>query len=395
MSCSLVKLEMVCDVNPRLPKDIDESQNVSFLTMSAVSVKGKILNQETRVLSETKKGFTYFERDDILLAKITPCFENGKAVLTSELKNQIGYGSTEFHVLRPIIEKMNGTYLFYLVWNDIFRFYGQHSMKGAAGQKRVTADFLKNFKIPLPPLPEQQKIAAILDAADTLRKKDQQLIDHYTELSQSLFLEMFGDPVTNPKGYEQRTLLELTNKITDGTHHTPTYNESGVPFLRVTDVTESNDSKKYISLEEHEELIKRCHPERNDILYTKNGTIGVGKIVDWDFDFSIFVSLCLLKPKHNVIEVKYLNHFLNTPFAIRQAMRHSKEATIKNLHLVEIRKMKIPYPSREEQKLFVSKLEKIQTQKHQAQSNLKNSQTLFNSLLQSAFKGELTGSEAA
>jgi len=253
---------------------------------------------------------------------------------------------------------------------------------------------LKNTKIPLPPMAEQKKIVEILDAADSLRQKDQQLIEYYTALSQSLFLDMFGDPVANPKGYEQRTLLELTNKITDGTHHTPTYTESGVPFLRVTDVTESNDSKKYISLEAHEELIKRCHPKKNDILYTKNGTIGVGKVIDWDFDFSIFVSLCLLKPKHNVIEVKYLNHFLNTPFAIRQAMRHSKEATIKNLHLVEIRKMKIPYPSKKEQKTFVSKLEEIECQKQQAQASLEKSEALFNSLLQRAFKGELTGKKA-
>ncbi len=119
--------------------------------MSSVSEKGKILDQELRVLSETKKGFTYFERGDILLAKITPCFENGKAVFTSELKNLIGYGSTEFHVLRPIQGISDGKYLFYLVWNDSFRHYGQHAMKGAAGQKRISSDFLKNYKIPLPP----------------------------------------------------------------------------------------------------------------------------------------------------------------------------------------------------------------------------------------------------
>ena len=244
--------------------------------------------------------------------------------------------------------------------------------------------------IPLPHLADQRKIAEILDAADALRQKDRQLINHYTALSQSLFLDMFGDPVTNSKGYDQKTLLELTDKITDGTHHTPTYTQTGVPFLRVTDVTESNDSKKFISKEEHQVLIKRCHPVRGDILYTKNGTIGVGKIVDWDFDFSIFVSLCLLKPKHEIIEVKYLNYFLNTPFAIRQAMKHSKEATIKNLHLVEIKKMKVPYPTLEKQKDFVFKLEEIEKQKQQAEASLVQSNNLFNSLLQKAFTGELT-----
>jgi len=291
--------------------------------------------------------------------------------------------------ISPKKDLIEPRYLYYILPKELKRIEDSTSF---ATVKHLSVKKINSIKIPLPPLAEQQKIAAILDAADQLRQKDQQLIDHYTTLSQSLFLDMFGDPVTNPMGWEKKTLLELTNKITDGTHHTPLYTESGVPFLRVTDITKSNESKKFISEEEHYELIKRCHPEKGDILYTKNGTIGVGKIIDWDYDFSIFVSLCLLKPKHEIINVKYLNHFLNTPFAIRQAMRHSKVATIKNLHLVEIKKMKVPYPSLEQQNKFVYKLEKIEQQKQLAQASLKKSETLFNSLLQRAFKGELTHS---
>ena len=264
----------------------------------------------------------------------------------------------------------------------------QERAKGNAVKDLQLGD-MKKFKFIYPPLLKQKKIAAILDTADSYRQKTKALVAKYDELTQSLFLDMFGDPVSNPKGYEQRTLLELTTQITDGTHHTPTYTESGIPFLRVTDVTGSNDSKKFISVEEHKQLIKRCQPAKGDILYTKNGTIGVGKIVSWDYEFSIFVSLCLLKPNHEMIDVKYLNHFLNTPFAVRQAMRHSKEATIKNLHLVEIRKMLVPYPSLEEQKDFVAKLEVIESQKEQAQASLDKAEELFNSLLQKAFKGEL------
>ena len=84
-------------------------------------------------------------------------------------------------------------------------------------------------------------------------------------------------------------LGDICNLITDGTHFTPTYVSVGVPFLRVTDITESNDSKKFIPKEEHLELIKRCNPQKGDILYTKNGTIGVAKKIDWDYEFSVFV----------------------------------------------------------------------------------------------------------
>jgi type I restriction enzyme S subunit len=289
-------------------------------------------------------------------------------------------------------ENIDVKYLFYFLSSCENEFA---KVSSGATVKGIKLKHILDLKIPLPPLTEQKQIAAILDAADSLRQKDQQLVEHYTSLSQSLFLEMFGDPETNSKGYEQKKLEELTTLITDGTHHTPAYTEEGVPFLRVTDITESNNSKKFISQKEHLELIKRCRPERNDILYTKNGTIGVGKIVDWDYEFSIFVSLCLLKPKHEIVEVKYLNFFLNTPFALNQAAKHSKVATIKNLHLVEIKKMKIPYPSIEEQREFVSKFEKIEQQKQQAQTNLQNSEALFNSLLQRAFTGELTADRAA
>ena len=156
-------------------------------------------------------------------------------------------------------------------------------------------------------------------------------------------------------------LGELCNKITDGTHHTPTYTEEGIPFLRVTDITESNQSKKFISKEEHLELIKRCNPEKGDILYTKNGTIGVAKKINWDYDFSIFVSLCLLKPNINLVNTDYLVHYLNTKLALNQALSHTKTGTISNLHLIEIKKIKIPLPPLPTQQKIASILDAADT----------------------------------
>ncbi len=204
-----VRLESVAHINPRCPRELDETQSVSFLAMASVSEEGQVLDEETRTLADTKKGYTYFERGDVLLAKITPCFENGKAAYLGNFKHQIGFGSTEFHVIRPIDGKLDPKYLFYLVWNDQFRFYGQKSMTGAAGQKRVSADFLKSFEIPLPPLPEQRRIAAILDKADAIRRKRQQALRLTEDFLRSVFLDMFGDPVLNPKGFDKQPLGEL------------------------------------------------------------------------------------------------------------------------------------------------------------------------------------------
>ena len=196
-----VSLTEVAEINPRPPRDIDVNQDVSFLPMAAVSEDGYVSYEEKRTLKDVKKGFTYFERGDFLLAKITPCFENGKAALTCNIERPIGYGSTEFHVIRAIPTKLDERYLYHLLWNNKFRYLGEKEMRGAAGQKRISTDFLKNYKIPLPPLEEQKRIAAILDKADALRRKRQQAIDLTDKLLRSVFLDMFGDPVTNPKGW--------------------------------------------------------------------------------------------------------------------------------------------------------------------------------------------------
>lgn len=209
MSWPLVKLSEVVTVNPRLPKDVDESQLVSFVAMASASEEGFLLNEEARVLAETKKGFTYFEGPDVLLAKITPCFENGKCLRPHQITNQIGFGSTEFHVLRAHLDKIDSGYLFYLIWSKRFRGFGEAAMSGAAGQKRVGTDYIKNFEIPLPPLTEQKRIAAILDKADAIRRKRQQSIQFADEFLRATFLDMFGDPVSNPKGWERKSLGEI------------------------------------------------------------------------------------------------------------------------------------------------------------------------------------------
>lgn len=216
MSWPLVALGDVCSINPRLPKNIDEEQEVTFLGMASVSENGYLLNQEKRILKETKKGFTYFEKDDILVAKITPCFENGKAVFLDQLESEIGFGSTEFHVLRPD-SQLDGKYLFYIIWNPYFRFVAEKNMTGSAGQKRVPTDFFKNFKIPLPPLEEQKRIAAILDKADAIRQKRQQAIELADEFLRSVFLDMFGDPVTNPKGWKTAPIDSVSQVVTGNT----------------------------------------------------------------------------------------------------------------------------------------------------------------------------------
>jgi type I restriction enzyme S subunit len=116
------QLGQITKINPRLPRELatQSSRTVHFVPMAELSEQGYVSPNGTRRLEEVTKGYTYFENGDVLVAKITPCMENGKAALVCGLEHQIAFGSTEFHVLRPTLE-VDGKYLFYMVWNPVFR----------------------------------------------------------------------------------------------------------------------------------------------------------------------------------------------------------------------------------------------------------------------------------
>ena len=150
----IAKFENFCEINPNKKsiENIEDSTEVSFIPMAAVSEKGEIDTSETKTYSEVKKGFTSFSDKDVLFAKITPCMENGKGAVAEGLKNNLGFGSTEFHVLRPKQELCDSYWLYYLMSLPEFRKKAELNMKGSAGQKRVPANFLAKFEISLPPI---------------------------------------------------------------------------------------------------------------------------------------------------------------------------------------------------------------------------------------------------
>ena len=208
---------------------------------------------------------------------------------------------------------------------------------------------LKEKEIPLPPLEMQRAIVAEIEGYQKVIDGARAVIDNYRP-----YIPI--DPA-----WPTKELSEVSIKITDGTHTTPDYTDSGIPFLRVTDITQSNASKKFISEDEHMKLIQRCHPQKGDVLYSKNGTIGVAKAVDWDGAFSIFVSLALIKPRRELVDSRYLEWFLNSDTAYEQATSRSKSGTVTNLHLVDIKTIQISLPPLETQKTIVAEIEAEQS----------------------------------
>ena len=163
-----VKLGECCEINPKKAKDtrLADEIEVSFVSMPSVSEKGEIDPSDIRKYEVVKKGFTYFAENDVLFAKITPCMENGKGAVAKGLMNGIGFGSTEFHVLRPI-EGLSNSYWIYVITSfKTFRRDAKANMTGSAGQRRTPASFLESYEVSLPPIELQNQFAAFVAQVD-------------------------------------------------------------------------------------------------------------------------------------------------------------------------------------------------------------------------------------
>ena len=258
MTWPLASIGTVTQVNPKLlaVDRPDPDEMVSFVPMAAVSEETlRIETEAERHFSEVAKGYTPFKRGDVLIAKITPCFENGKMALADNLSHELGFGTTEFHVFRPS-ELITGPYLFNLLRAPYVRKAGAMKMKGAAGQRRVPADFFSSLQIPLPPLAERKRIAGILDAADALRAKRRESLAQFDTLLQATFLDLFGDPVTNPMGWDMAVIGALLASANYGTSKKADVVNGTYPILRMGNITYSGgwdfESLKYIDLDEKE-----------------------------------------------------------------------------------------------------------------------------------------------
>ena len=176
------KLSQVCDINPKKTVPLSPDTIITFIPMESVSTTGFVDYSQTISVSSIK-SYSVFKNDDVLFAKITPCMENGKGAIVSNLLNGYGAGSTEFIVLRPHLEQITREWLFYFLSQKAFRLQCQGNMTGSAGQKRVPAKYLSECTIPVPPLPEQQRIVARIEelfsqldaGVETLKKTKQQL----------------------------------------------------------------------------------------------------------------------------------------------------------------------------------------------------------------------------
>jgi type I restriction enzyme S subunit len=264
--------------------------------------------------------------------------------------------------------------------------------------KELSTSKLKEVAVPLPPLPEQQRLVRILDDMFELIATAKTNFETNLSNAGALFGSYLNSVVTQRgDGWADAKLGELCHRITDGTHRTPTYTTEGVPFLSVKDLTHGFidfSTTRFISVEEHEALARRCKPVRGDVLYTKVGTTGVAQVVDVDDEFSIFVSVALLKPRCDVIDSLYLEHFLNAPYAREQAEKRTRGMANRNLVIADIKEIRVHFPKTiETQRAIVAQVESLAADTQRLarvyRQKLAALDELKKSILNQAFTGSL------
>lgn len=284
--------------------------------------------------------------------------------------------------------------------DEVYLFYYLTSIKdeiirkGVGGaQPNISAGLIKKIKMPLPPLETQKKIAAILDAANAYRQKTKVLIEKYDQLAQSLFLDMFGDPVTNSRRFNSVTIRDLVREVKYGTSSKAI--EGGkYPYLRMNNITYSGhmdySNLKYIDIPEKD--IHKYVVRKGDVLFNRtNSKELVGKTGIVQTEREMIIAGYLIRIRVNQLaNPYYIWGHLNSKWAKLTLNNMCKNIVgMANINAQELQNIKILEPPISLQNQFAERIKLIEQQKQQARASLQKAEELFNSLLQRAFKGEL------
>ena len=278
----------------------------------------------------------------------------------------------------------------------LYYFFKQRGFRDVitgSAQPQITRQGLQKVKLPLPPLPIQKQIAAVLEKADNLRQQSQQMEQELNSLAQSVFFDMFGDSLKNEKKWVSKTVLDVSRKVTDGTHQTPEWSDSGIPFLFISNIRDGEvnfDTKKFITLECFKELTKTTPIEPDDILYTTVGSYGHVALVKSSFpEFCFQRHIAHIKPDPEKRLPEFLYYQLQSQGCKHQADNLVRGIAQKTLNLKDLKSIRIIIPPIELQKEYVLKVSVLSRFKHLNKVEGLDLKLFFNSLMQRAFKGEL------
>jgi len=295
-----------------------------------------------------------------------------------------------FKSLIPKPDRVHATFLYW--WLRVNRPYLE-SLGNGATFKELSKAAVSRIEVPLPPLPEQRRISAILDQADALRAKRRAAIAQIDPLAQSIFLDMFGDPTDNPVNWPRRRLRDLCSSISDIDHKMPPPVDSGIPLISAKDLMDdgaiSFASAKRISEADFERLSRKGRPTRGDIVYSRYGTVGKSRLVRTDAKFLASYSCCTIKPMPDQVDAVFLCHLLDSPSTLQQAKRGTRGTGIPDLGLKTIMEFLLIAPPLKEQREFARRVASLDGLRTTHRCSLAQLNALFASLQHRAFRGEL------
>jgi type I restriction enzyme S subunit len=374
-------------------KDQDPNGEIRLIQLADIG-DGCFINKSSRFINKEtaiKLRCTFLKKGDVLIARMPEPL--GRACVFPMDEENKYVTAVDVCIIRPK-ENCLSSYLKYTlnsvdIRNSIYR------QKTGTTRERITRKKLGELQIPLPPIEQQKKIAAILDAADAYRQKTKALIAKYDELTQSLFLDMFGDPVKNEKGWEAIKLGKVCGVGSSKRVFVDELVKEGIPFYRGTEVGKLGEGKSITpSLfikKEHYEILKehRGVPKKGDLLMPSICPDGRIWVVDNDAEF-YFKDGRVLWIEVNSIKMNstYLKYHLKGSFYANYN-NIASGTTFAELKIVALKNLDVLYPNLKLQNQFAERIQAIEVQKAKAQASLDKAEELFNSLLQRAFKGEL------
>ncbi|MGR5187436.1 restriction endonuclease subunit S [Photobacterium damselae] len=376
---SIVPLKYLAELTPK-KSELEESimsDKCTFLPMEKLKLNSITLD-EIRTVKDVYDGYTYFKDGDVLIAKVTPCFENKNMAIAAGLTNGIGFGSSEIYVLRPN-DLINNRFLYYRLQEDNFMAVATGAMTGAGGLKRVPSETVNNFTIAIPTTNDQTQIAAFLDhetaKIDTLIEKQQQLIELLKEKRQAVIshavtkglnpqapmkdsgVEWLGEV---PEHWVISRVKNIVSRIVDGPHFSPKYVDDGYMFISARNIKVdrwSLDDAKFVSEQDFLEFNKRVKPEKGDVLLTKGGTTGIARAVDLEIPFQVWVHVAVLKTIKTKIDPFYFAYVLNGSSCYEQSQLSTYGATNNDLGLSRIAQIILACPPLDEQKVIKDRLD--------------------------------------
>ncbi|EGQ7824177.1 restriction endonuclease subunit S [Vibrio parahaemolyticus] len=418
---SCTSLNKIADINPKPIKLDSDDIEVSFVGMTDVSESAKLMNTTNRLYGEVKKGFTSFQDNDVLVAKITPCFENGKGALISNLTNGTGFGSTEFHVIRAKEQKGCPEFIHHITTTHNFRVKGEMNMTGTAGQKRVGKDFIASYLIACPPFVEQQKIAEVLSTVDKkidlIDQKIAETENLKTGLMQKLFSEGVGVQDENgewqphaefqdspfgkvPKCWLKVSLENIASvergKFSARPRNDPKYFDGNIPFVQTGDVV---NSQLYVesysqTLNELGLTVSKTFPPET-ILITIAANIGDVAITQ--FPLACPDSLVGIQAKKDICNSLWLFFFMQTQKS--ELDSKATKSAQKNINLQVLKPLTVFLPSLEEQEIIAEILlaseKKIALLKQQKAETQQLKKGLMQKLLTGEWRVHVEETEAA